>query len=1006
MHARINIRNAVFVPLGISICAAAVVIAARALLRERARPAVLLDCERKAYEILEMLTRATIKTDGHDSKQTECKDDASIAIFLNCNGVESIHVRTLVFNHNIMQLPSVFAVHCGLMKNSHPDHLLVCDIWNCLMALMNCSIRDILLDDGVALCILDDVKAEEVLALCMLLRGKYSIARYPPAAQADVVVQEFPEELYLGLITAYNRKRSLQSGITSFWKLMCSSCSIPQLVTLAATVLFSPEVILKCILGMHAFVHWRPIYAAEIGKSLNGDVSPKLSPFRFIIKQLMGLPATFVSMAVASTFAFESLYCIRGFVIQSILSDIITSIHIDAYLALATADYDPSDDWLLSRCVSQALWQASGSVMDELQSRVPALLEVMHGCRVVFSFPVVSLVMWLGTQWSNFLYFLNESLYMESQFTKSQLASVTNIATSTYAGNGEENQVSPTCSFPVQNSLTSSPLTLLQKQKDDGIKCMLSSTDNKMLFQQTFSHPSRHDKSSVQYGLVLFSMVFVESGRPLGYMWDLLTQHVIWPLVPSVFSGCVVDALKRKLQAGGHTCAVSVRRLGWIKDVIQNSPRPATASPSTCVWQCRQDYLQGFAALRLSGWELMAATAAAAFATASERNDRYEQCGRDVLHGLFQMADTLPLLLVSAVALRFSPNFFTQSVLDQTEIVNQLRSIQHWCPLYHAFLGSFYDECGMSEAQVDEAHLRRHLAFSGSSLGCYQVLEGLQSVQRKIDRPVRGIVPPSLDGPWSVEFREVSFRYSDRHPYVLRRVSFVVNKGEFLGIAGYSGSGKTTLLRLLNRTYAPTEGDIFVNGVHISQYPARMLRRRIANVWQEENNLRFIEDLSIGGNIALGNLWDCSDENICAALSASRALSFVQKRSSGIHAPLNVREFSGGEVERLCIARAFVKAGSAVGLCIFDEPTSAIDTITEGEIFDTLRLREGNNLLRDSTIIIVAHRLATLKHADKIVVLNEGMVAEVGSWETLSRTGPHSCFSRMRQSQQLPHFVK
>nr|CCD16935.1 unnamed protein product [Trypanosoma congolense IL3000] len=471
----------------------------------------------------------------------------------------------------------------------------------------------------------------------------------------------------------------------------------------------------------------------------------------------------------------------------------------------------------------------------------------------------------------------------------------------------------------------------------------------------------------------------------------------MWPAGDSLFTNCLLGSLKT-VGWRGPSASLGIQRLEWLRRVIEELSATKCIGSNSLHLRYRRDCISGFALLRLGGLDLTAAAVISSPTTLSSRNDWRENCVRDILHGFFQTADAVPSLLTAVAALSVSPAFFKQPLLEQAEYMSQLQSMQNCFPLTHTSIGSFYEESGMSEAQVDEANFRRILASSGSSLGSYQVLQGVQVVQHSIDRPMLSSFYP-LDAPWSVEFRDVSFRYSERHPYVLRHVSFFVDRGQFFGITGYSGAGKTTILRLLNRTYAPTTGDIFINGVSVGKYPARMLRRGIANVWQEENGMRLFEGLSIATNVALGNLGASTENNVISALSASQSLSFVQNRSLGIHTPLRTDELSGGEVERLCIARAFMKYHSNAGLCTFDEPTSAVDAVTEEMIYNSLQLRGKESKIRTSTIIVAAHRLATLRDADKIIVLNEGSVAECGTWVELRRKGTQSGFSKMLDSQ-------
>ena len=215
----------------------------------------------------------------------------------------------------------------------------------------------------------------------------------------------------------------------------------------------------------------------------------------------------------------------------------------------------------------------------------------------------------------------------------------------------------------------------------------------------------------------------------------------------------------------------------------------------------------------------------------------------------------------------------------------------------------------------------------------------------------------------AVEFREVSFTYENQRP-VLCGVSFEVEPGERLGLAGTTGAGKTTLVNLLTRFYDPTAGQIQLDGVDLRDYRLADLRRQFAIVLQEP----VLFSTSIAENIAYGRA-DASEQEIIAAARAANAHDFISRLPEGYATAVGERglKLSGGERQRISIARAFLKDAPVL---ILDEPTSSVDVNTETAIVEAME-----RLMRGRTTFIIAHRASTLKHCDRILQLEHGRIA-------------------------------
>jgi ATP-binding cassette subfamily B protein len=232
-----------------------------------------------------------------------------------------------------------------------------------------------------------------------------------------------------------------------------------------------------------------------------------------------------------------------------------------------------------------------------------------------------------------------------------------------------------------------------------------------------------------------------------------------------------------------------------------------------------------------------------------------------------------------------------------------------------------------------------------------------------VAEPVRPIHPKRLAG--RIEFRGVEFRYGDRS--VLHDMNLTVEPGEMIGLVGPSGAGKTTTVNLVCRFYDVSRGAILVDGADIRSYPLEEYRRNIGIVLQDP----FLFYGTIAENIAYGRP-EASEQEIAAAAKAANAHDFIVRLPDGYSSTVGERgqSLSGGERQRISIARALLIDPR---LLILDEATSSVDTDTEREIQLALE-----NLARGRTTIVIAHRLSTLRRADRLVVIERGRVTEVG----------------------------
>ena len=227
-----------------------------------------------------------------------------------------------------------------------------------------------------------------------------------------------------------------------------------------------------------------------------------------------------------------------------------------------------------------------------------------------------------------------------------------------------------------------------------------------------------------------------------------------------------------------------------------------------------------------------------------------------------------------------------------------------------------------------------------------------------------------------VEFRNVSFAYpGNEGASVIEDFNLVISPGETIGILGATGCGKTSLISLIPRFYDVTKGAVLVDDVDVRDYKLEVLRDKIAVSLQKSE----IFTASIADNIAWG-LPDATPDNIAAATDTAQATQFINNRKDGMQTIVSQggHSLSGGQRQRVAIARAVIKPAE---ILIFDDATSALDLKTEAELYSKL----GKNK-KDTTKIIIAQRIASVKNADRIVVMDNGKLADVGSHEQLMIT--------------------
>ena len=237
-----------------------------------------------------------------------------------------------------------------------------------------------------------------------------------------------------------------------------------------------------------------------------------------------------------------------------------------------------------------------------------------------------------------------------------------------------------------------------------------------------------------------------------------------------------------------------------------------------------------------------------------------------------------------------------------------------------------------------------------------------------------------------IEYKNVGFEYLKNKP-VLQNINLHIKQGETVALVGNSGGGKSTFASLLPRFYDVTSGNIMINGRDVRSYTLESLRDNISVVFQDN----FLFSGTIRHNIMLGKE-DATEEELQKAAEMAYLNDFVPKLPKGLDTDIGERGvlLSGGQKQRIAIARAFLKNAPIV---ILDEATSALDNKSEAVVQKAI-----DNLMKDRTVIVIAHRLSTVRHADKIVVVNYGKIVESGTHDELLNK-PDSIYGALYKAQ-------
>ena len=294
-----------------------------------------------------------------------------------------------------------------------------------------------------------------------------------------------------------------------------------------------------------------------------------------------------------------------------------------------------------------------------------------------------------------------------------------------------------------------------------------------------------------------------------------------------------------------------------------------------------------------------------------------------------------------------------------------------------AFTGYMWQFYGPVQSLCGLNHRFQHAATSAERV--FEVLDNTPDVP---DKPRAMKMPPIVG---RVEFRDVTFGYEPGKP-VLADLSFVVEPGEMIGLAGHSGAGKSTMINLIGRFYDVEQGEILIDGLDVREVGIKSLRDQIGVVLQDP----FLFNGTVAQNIAYGKP-DASLDEVVASAKAANAHDFILGFPEGYDTIVGERgaRVSGGERQRISIARAILRDPR---ILILDEATASVDTQTEAQIQEALE-----RLVKGRTTFAIAHRLSTLKNAHRLLILEDGKLAEIGTHnELITKDGIYAKLCRMQ----------
>ena len=348
----------------------------------------------------------------------------------------------------------------------------------------------------------------------------------------------------------------------------------------------------------------------------------------------------------------------------------------------------------------------------------------------------------------------------------------------------------------------------------------------------------------------------------------------------------------------------------------------------------------------------------------------------DNLYGINIKVGTIMAYMMPLITIVMSFSMLSVMYIGGNDIIDNINEI--------IALGDNYKGLQVGDILAAISYITMIIAgFMMLSMMMQFMIRGFASVQRLNE--VLNTKPVILSGEvketnekGTIEFKNVSFSYpkSEEGERVLQNLSFKINKGETIGILGATGSGKSSLVNLISRFYDATEGEVFVDGVNVKDFDLNTLREEKVTMVLQRAEL-------YSGTIKDNILWgkkDATNEEVEVASKIAQAHDFIQDFENGYDTIVAEKgaSLSGGQKQRISIARALIRKPE---ILVFDDSTSALDLKTEANLYKAL-----HEEMSDTTVVIIAQRVASVKNADKIIILNDGIIEAFGPHDELIKT--------------------
>lgn len=843
------------------------------------------------------------------------------------------------------------------------------DVWNCLCLVVEEALEIYCSADALSV---DTPVAATALAMADLLSSRYNILRFlSPAASTQLTVGAVSPVV----VAAAARKNALRGSavrsVMVFARLLRGSSSYVELLLLSALVAVSAVQLPRLVLTAGALATPpRVLYETSVRDALLlGSDTARISLTAVCCRVLRSLPGRMLAAATAGALFSHLFAAVQDAASDGLLRSLRAAVKTDTVLALSRFDYVADAAWHVPQRVFGALGVVTNFSLGDVDRLFSLAAGYAHRCRVVAQAPLPSAAGWATRQVIHWL----------------------------------QREWSRAC--------------LLRACADRCVNSAAATASSSPAPSPGLSKPPRHGcataaahHTTAHYGLLSLLLAAVEAPLPLSATaHETLAVHTRWPLYPPASLRASRQALEALVERGAAVLKVKLAAVQALaEDAAEGGPAPPPPHPSfpALLWLLR---------CHAAPWQPPLASPtlpharADTWAAASTREVLLDK----VIVGM----EGVPLMAALAahgvvqpvvVGLPSQPppmGIEKEEVPGRereaaaVELAFQVARTVEGCDVFPMPPSCSFAPPSAFEFDVEVARLRYydHDTYAQSTAAVLYVQESHEPLIDRCSAPLQNTLLPVLSAPsWRVTFEHVSFRYPGTSVDVLRDVSFDVAPGGFLGIVGYSGAGKSTLLLLLSRVYAPTEGHISVDGVPIDCIPPRALRRRLGVTWQGDGNARFLEGLGVERNIAYGALHRASDATVAQALEAACVSEAVAARPRGKHNGLQSHEWSGGELERLSVARALMVPPTEAGAYVFDECASGLDSVTEARVF-AQALRAHHHV----TQIMVSHRLSSVQDASEILVLAHGRVVERGTWAELLAQDRNSLFRTLYDAQMI-----